>query len=68
MSENGSAERLLNVVVGPESRVHRAVRHSRAQPSGATRSANLAEGFQPQPSWNLTNFGGPTIVDLTFRQ
>lgn len=66
MSENDSAGRRLNVVVGPESRAHRAVRHSRAQPSRATRSANLAEGFQPQPSWNLTDFGGPTIVDLTF--
>lgn len=66
MSETDSAERLLNVVVEPESRTHRAVPHPHAQPSGGTRSGDLAEGFQPQPSWNLTDFGGPTIVDLTF--
>lgn len=66
MSENDSAERLLNVVVGPGSRAHRAIRHPRPEPAGATRSAALAKGFQPLPSWNLSNFGGPTIVDLTF--
>jgi hypothetical protein len=33
---------------------------------GVARSPHLAQGFQPQPDWNLTNHGGPTIAQLTF--
>ena len=61
--ENG---RLMNVVLGPDSEAHRHVPRPRPEPANQPASAELAPGFQPQPSWNLTNFGGPTIADLTF--
>jgi hypothetical protein len=63
------SERALNVVLSPESEAHRHLRRRHPTPpqaAGAQPSAHLAPGFQPQPSWNLTNFGGPTISDLTF--
>lgn len=65
MTENGTA-RLLNVVLGPESEAHRHVRRPTRQPAGTPSSHDLAPGFQPQPAWNLTDFRGPTIADLTF--
>ena len=67
MQENGASPRLMNVVLGPESAAHRhAPRPRHHQPSGEPASGDLAPGFQPRPSWNLTDFGGPTIADLTF--
>lgn len=62
----GVSPRALNVVLGPESAAHRHVRRPRAKPSGAARGPDLAPGFQPQPSWNLSDSGGPTIANLTF--
>jgi hypothetical protein len=68
--DSAVSERALNVVLSPESEAHRRVRRQQPphQPkaAGGQPSAHLAPGFQPQPSWNLTNFGGPTIADLTF--
>jgi hypothetical protein len=66
VSENGFSPRALNVVLGPESSAHRNVPRPRPQPVGGPQSGALAPGLQPQPSWNLTDFGGPTITDLTF--
>jgi hypothetical protein len=60
------APRALNVVLAPESEAHRHVGRPSPQPSAGSPSANLAPGFQPQPAWNLTDFGGPTIAELTF--
>jgi hypothetical protein len=64
------SERALNVVLSPDSEAHRTVRRQqppRQPPAAAAQpSPHLAPGFQPQPSWNLTNFGGPIIADLTF--
>jgi hypothetical protein len=64
------SERALNVVLSPESQAHLAVRRQQSpgQPhaAGAQPSPHLAPGFKPQPSWNLKNFGGPIISDLTF--
>jgi hypothetical protein len=57
--------RALNVVLAPESEAHRHVGRPSSQPSGSP-SPNLTAGFQPQPAWNLTYWGGPTIADLTF--
>jgi hypothetical protein len=61
-------DRWLNVVVGPESPTYRHTPHphGRAPAAGGTRSPHLAAGFQPQPDWNLTDSGGPTIDELTF--
>jgi hypothetical protein len=68
--DTGISERALNVVLSPESEAHRQVRrqHPPRQPQAASAqpSPHLAPGFQPQPSWSLTNFGGPAIADLTF--
>ncbi|MGH2867056.1 MAG: hypothetical protein ACRDNK_05730 [Solirubrobacteraceae bacterium] len=68
--ETAPSGRALNVVLSPESEAHRQVRRqhtpARPQAAGAKPSRHLAPGFQPQPSWNLTNFGGPTISSLTF--
>ena len=66
MSENGVGPRALNVVLGPESPAHRATPRPRPHPAGHPSSTDLAPGFQPQPSWNLRNFGGPTISELIF--
>jgi hypothetical protein len=64
-----SVMRLLNVALKPGSAAHRHApaprHHSGGAPTGP-RSPDLAAGFQPQPGWNLTNHGGPTIADLTF--
>jgi hypothetical protein len=57
---------MLNVVLKPDSEAHRAVPQALSQPSGRQPSPNLAPGFEPQPSWNLTDSGGPTIAELTF--
>jgi hypothetical protein len=70
VTDTGISERALNVVLSPESEAHRQARHQhpprQPQAAGAQPSPHLAPGFQPQPSWNLTNFGGPIISDLTF--
>src|SRR5947209_18154100 len=71
MEESAPQPRLMNVVLGPGSEAHRHAprpRHHRTHhhPSGGAAGGDLAPGFQPEPSWNLTNFGGPTIADLTF--
>ena len=66
MSNTDSAVRAMNVVLGPGSEAHRAAPRPVADPGGASPSPDLAEGFTPRPSWNLRNFGGPTISDLTF--
>jgi hypothetical protein len=58
--------RRLNVVLGPDSAAHRKVAPATPAPSEAAPDANLAEGFQPQPGWNLRDFSGKTISDLTF--
>jgi hypothetical protein len=58
--------RKLNVVLAPESPAHRAVKPPRPQRSALAPSENLAEGFEPQPGWNLKDEGGPTIADLVF--
>jgi hypothetical protein len=56
----------MNVVLEPGSRAHRAAPRPSMADVAASGSGDLASGFQPQPSWNLQNFGGPTIADLTF--
>jgi hypothetical protein len=66
MGDQDSVQRALNVVLGPGSRAHRHVPRPTARPSSDVASAQLAPGFTPQPSWNLTNHGGPTIAELTF--
>ncbi len=58
--------RRLNVVLGPQSAAHRKVAPAAPEPSEAAPDANLAEGFKPQPAWNLKDIGGKTISDLTF--
>lgn len=58
--------RKLNVALTPGSPVHRAVAPAPPPASGATPGANLAVGFEPQPAWNLTDWGGRTIADLVF--
>jgi hypothetical protein len=58
--------RWLNVVLSPESEAHRHVPRPTPQPAAGPGSGQLAPGFQPQPSWNMTNFGGKTIADLIF--
>ena len=60
MKRVSSHQRLLNVVLAPGSAAHRGA------PAPQPPSSSLAPGFQPQPAWNLTNSGGPTIADLTF--
>jgi hypothetical protein len=56
----------MNVVLGPGSAAHRHAPKAHHAPTHKPASHDLAPGFQPQPSWNLTDFGGPTIADLTF--
>jgi hypothetical protein len=58
--------RRLNVVLGPDSAAHRKVAPAAPEPSGAAPDAHLAKGFKPQPAWNLKDFGGKTIPNLTF--
>lgn len=65
MSDTAVAVRKLNIVVGPDSKAHRRVRRQPPPTEGAP-SAHLADGFSPQPTWDLQDFGGPTIADLTF--
>jgi hypothetical protein len=65
MTESISSARLLNVVLMPESAAHRHVPRPKPKPSGHP-SDDLAPGFQPQPDWDLKNFGGKTIADLVF--
>ena len=64
--EEQVAPRALNVVLAPGSEAHRRVGHPPAQPGNGPASPNLAPGFSPQPSWNLTYSGGPTIANLSF--
>lgn len=66
VNESGFSPRALNVVLAPESEAHRHVERPALRPSAEAHSAELAPGFQPQPDWNLTDFGGPTIAQLTF--
>lgn len=66
MEDSADQTRLMNVVLSPGSEAHRHAPKPRQQPSDAPASGDLAPGFQPQPSWNLTDFGGPTIAELTF--
>ena len=66
MTEHHASPRALNVALAPESEAHRHVHRAQPQPVAQPPSANLAAGFQPQPSWNLTDYGGPTIAELTF--
>ena len=56
----------LNVVVAPGSPAHNAFNPPAPQSSGAQASPDLAPGFTPQPSWNLTPGEGRKIADLTF--
>ena len=70
--------RAMNVVLGPGSKANETAPRGVADGGGAAHapgegatagaggSGDLAPGFQPQSSWNLQNFGGPTISDLTF--
>src|ERR1700694_4891444 len=62
MGDGNSMGRALNVVLAPGSPAHKSV----APPAPPAGSGALAAGFQPQPSWKLVNFGGPTIAQLTF--
>jgi hypothetical protein len=68
MTDSSPVDRWLNVVLGPGSRAHdQAPRPlSGVSAGGGSRSSQLAAGFQPQPDWNLTDSGGPTIANLTF--
>jgi len=68
VDESSALNRLLNVVLKPGSRAHRHAPQPRdgTPVGGGAPSPNLAAGFQPQPDWNLSNSGGPTIADLTF--
>jgi hypothetical protein len=73
MGSGNSDVRVMNVVLGPGSKAHRAAPRGAVGATGgaggagaAGGSGDLAAGFQPQPTWNLQNFGGPTIPDLTF--
>jgi hypothetical protein len=66
VGDRDSVVRALNVVLQPGSAAHRHVPRPAAQPTAGVPSSDLAPGFKPQPSWNLTNYGGPTIADLTF--
>jgi len=66
VSHTAVSERMLNVALAPESATHRHLHHPTPQPNGGQPSAHLATGFQPQPSWNMTDSGGPTIAELTF--
>jgi hypothetical protein len=60
------SDRNLNVVLAPGSAAHRATHPPALKPSGKAPAAELAEGFEPQPDWNLHAEGGRTISDLVF--
>jgi hypothetical protein len=65
MSEQPS--RRLNIAVAPGSETQRRVsRHTHTKHGGGASSPNLAAGFTPDPSWNLADYDGPTIANLTF--
>jgi hypothetical protein len=66
MGDIDTAVRLLNVVLAPGSEALKAVGPPSVSDEAAKASDDLAPGFTPQPSWNLKDFGGPTIADLTF--
>src|SRR5947209_18613751 len=66
MEANGTPLRLMNVALGPGSDAHRHAPKPHHAPTHKPASNDLAPGFHPQPSWNLTDFGGPTIAELTF--
>jgi hypothetical protein len=66
VNESDGSSRRFNVVLGPGSPAQLAAPSPVAGAVAAARSPNLAPGFQPQPTWNLTDFGGPTIAELTF--
>jgi len=66
MGDIDSAVRLLNVVLAPGSEALTAVEPPSISDEAARASDDLAPGFTPQPSWNLKDFRGPTIADLTF--
>jgi hypothetical protein len=66
VTEQDASSRALNIVVAPESEAHRHVPHGEPPQTGSPPSGNLAPGFQPMPSWNLKDYGGPTISELTF--
>lgn len=56
----------LNVALAPESDAHRSFHPPRPRPTREPPSADLAEGFSPQPAWNLKPEGGRTMPSLTF--
>jgi hypothetical protein len=56
----------LNVTLGPDMDAHRAFRPPRPRVTKMRPQAKLADGFTPQPHWNLREEGGRTIVDLAF--
>jgi hypothetical protein len=60
------SDRNFNVVLAPGSAAHRATHSPAPHSSGKAATAELAEGFQPQPAWNLSEAGGRTISDLVF--
>jgi hypothetical protein len=75
MSESSEHERWLNVVLEPGSRAHHHAPHPQGGPAAGNGApaapapgapSHLAAGFQPQPDWNMTDSGGPTIANLTF--
>jgi hypothetical protein len=66
MGDIDTAVRLLNVVLAPGSEALKAVGPPSVSDEAAKASDDLAPGFTPQKSWNLKDFGGPTIADLTF--
>jgi hypothetical protein len=59
-------DRSLNVALAPGSSAHRATHPPAVKPSGTAPAAELAQGFEPQPDWNLKAEGGRTISDLVF--
>jgi hypothetical protein len=66
MGDYDPAVRKLNVVLAPGSAAQEAVAPAAVSDEAAAASNDLADGFTPRPSWNLTSHGGPTIADLTF--
>ncbi|MFI4989654.1 MAG: hypothetical protein ACHQHO_01895 [Solirubrobacterales bacterium] len=62
------SDRNSNVVLAPGSAAHRATHPPAAKPSDRAPTAELAEGFEPPPEWNLKAEGGRTtqLVQLDF--
>ena len=59
-------DRSLNVVLAPGSAAHRATHAPKPKHRGKAGAGTLAEGFEPQPDWNLEDAGGHTIRHLVF--